>query len=452
MIRHSVGLFVEDGRVTGVVLGGRDRPAHFVVEGVEDPAGTIDAELRARSLRMPRIGVGLDRRAVVVKTLELPSGSHSDLGRMVSFELERHVPFPADEICSSWVELPTEAGQSRQLLVTAVGRHSLDRPLDLLARAKRRPTAVMVASHELPGLLSRPLPGRRAIWAHRHGTRTDLLLLSGATLLMSRSVAVADPLALTREIHRSLPLVGWDRCDVVWLSGDGAAAWTSDRDLAAALDTPVSAPPYDARRSGEIAALPPESHGGGLPALAVALGARRPAFDLLPAGLRPWKVTRPHLVTAGIVCATLLLGLTFAVTHLLQSERYLKRVDDEIRRLDPEAKAVDALAAERERTRRVLAGLDSARDASLAALPILRDLTEALPETAWLQIVNMDREGVELIGQADAANRLIPILEASPWLERVEFTSPVTQLQGREQFRIRGAWEAARPASPTRGR
>jgi Tfp pilus assembly protein PilN len=450
VIRTSIGLSLENGRLTGVALEGRDRLAHFVVEGAEDPAGALDAELRTRG-RAPRIGVGLDRRAVVVKALELPAGSEGDLGQMVRFELERHVPFPADEICSSWAELPGEAGQSRRLLVTAVGRRVLDRPLDLLARAKRRPAAIMVASHELPGLLSRELPPRRAVWAHRHGSRTDLLLLVGATLLMSRSLASADPLGLATEIRRSLPLVSWNQCDVVWLSGDEAATWTADHDLARALGAPLSTPPYDIRWSGLIAALPPESPGASLLALAVALGARRPAFDLLPGPLRPWKLTRPHLVTAGIACATLLLGLTFAVTHVMVSERYLGRVNAEIRRLDPEAKAVETLAAERDRTRRLLAGLDSARRTSLPALPTMQDLTETLPTTAWLQTLNMDQEGVELIGQADAASQLIPLLENSRWLERVEFTSPVTQLQGKEQFRIRAAWEG-RPAPPAGGR
>ena len=53
--------------------------------------------------------------------------------------------------------------------------------------------------------------------------------------------------------------------------------------------------------------------------------------------------------------------------------------------------------------------------------------------------------------QADAASQLIPILEGSRWLERVEFTSPVTKLQGKEQFRIRAAWELrAAPPAPVR--
>jgi Tfp pilus assembly protein PilN len=75
---------------------------------------------------------------------------------------------------------------------------------------------------------------------------------------------------------------------------------------------------------------------------------------------------------------------------------------------------------------------------------VLRELTETLPASAWLQALTMDRQGVELTGQADAASGLIPLLEASSRLERVEFTSPVTKTQSKEQFRVRAAWERAR--------
>jgi Tfp pilus assembly protein PilN len=180
----------------------------------------------------------------------------------------------------------------------------------------------------------------------------------------------------------------------------------------------------------------------------MALGSRRPALDLLPVEQRPWTPSRAQLVTAGMASVTALLGLALAFVHVAQAERYLGRLSEEIRRLDPEAKAVDAQAAERVRNRRVLAGLESVQRGSLPVLPALRELTEALPDTAWLQALSMDREGVELTGQADAASQLIPLLEASRLLERVEFTSPVTKLQGKEQFRIRAAWESPRAVPP----
>lgn len=448
MIRGSIGLLLEDGRLTVVAFGGTNRFVHFVVDDAEDPARALDAELRARKLFERRIRVGVDRRSVVVKALELPQASGGDLGKMVAFELERHVPFPPEEARYSWIELPSAADGPRRLLVAAGGRRAVERPLALLAGAKRRPAAITVACHELSELLPRVLPARLAVWAHCHGTSTDLLLLIGRTVLMSRSVTVSDTEALAREIQRSLWVVGWNHCDAVWISGDDAAARIAAPELAAAVDAPVSSPPYAPGPGALVAQLPEENCGAAQLALGVALAPRRPALDLLPSELRPWTVSRAQLVRAGTLSVTVLLGVAFAFAHVGKTERYLGRLSAEIRRLEADANAVDALAAERARSRRMLAGLESVRRGTLPVLLVLRELTEALPESAWLQNLSIDPEGVELVGQADAASQLIPVLEASRWLERVEFTSPVTKLQGKEQFRIRAAWEALPSAPP----
>jgi hypothetical protein len=45
-----IGIFLRDGRLTVVALSGRDRLVHVVVDGAEDPAATLAAELRARGL------------------------------------------------------------------------------------------------------------------------------------------------------------------------------------------------------------------------------------------------------------------------------------------------------------------------------------------------------------------------------------------------------------------
>ena len=98
----------------------------------------------------------------------------------------------------------------------------------------------------------------------------------------------------------------------------------------------------------------------------------------------------------------------------------------------------------------MLTALELVQASRVPALPALRELTETLPAGVWLQSLTMDRQGVELTGQADAASTLIPLLEASPRLERVEFTSPVTKTQNKEQFRIRAAWEALPDSTGTR--
>ena len=311
--------------------------------------------------------------------------------------------------------------------------------LGLLTAAHRRPAAVIVACHELPALLDREAPTVRAVWAHRNGDATDLLFLDGRRLLVSRRVTAVTTEDLAREIRRSLAMVRWSDCEAVWVSGSDADAEISD--LAPLLGVPVSAPPYAPDRAALVAALPAEAPGAALLALAVAVGPRSPALNLLPAEARLWAPSREQLVSAGVIGVTALLGLTLALTHVIKTERHLDRLSQEIRRLDPEVKAVERLAAELGQKRRLLAALQAAQDGRIPALSVLRELTETLPQGAWLQGLTLDRQGVELVGKSDAASALVPLLEASDRLERVEFTSPVTKVQNKEQFRLRAGWE-----------
>jgi Tfp pilus assembly protein PilN len=445
MMPPRIGVFLRDGRLTVVGLTGRDRLAHAVVEAAEDPAATLAAELRSRGLGSGRLRLGLDRRLAVVKAIELPRAAGGDLAQMIGFDLERHVPFPPEQTRFEWVELPSPAEEPRRVLVVAAEVRTVERPLALVAGAKRQPAALTVACHALPALLPRALAPRHAVWAHRHDGVADLLFLDGRTLLTSRQVGAADPAELAREIRRSLPVVRWSGTDLVWLSGlsgDDAPAWRDH--LTAALGVPAAAPPFAAAVLPLVAQLPADDQGPGLLALAVAAEAHSPALNLLPAAARPWAPSRGQLVTAGMVAVIAGLGLSLGLVHVVRTERYLERVNAEIRHLEPEAKAVDGLAEELGRKRRVLAALASAEERRVPALPVLRELTETLPAGAWLQALAMDRQGVELTGHADGASALIPLLEASSQLERAEFTSPVTKTQGKEQFRIRAGWEKAR--------
>ncbi|HEY7039829.1 MAG TPA: PilN domain-containing protein [Methylomirabilota bacterium] len=444
---NRTGLFVHNGRVTVVAITGRDEVEHFVVEDAEDPAATLAAELQAREISGRSLRVGLDRRQAVVKAIDLPRAAGSDIGAMVGFDLERHVPFPPDNVRFDWVELGSGPEEPHRVLVAAVERRTVERPLALLTGAHRRAATMVIACHELPALLPRELPAERVVWAHRHRDGTDVLLLEGRRLLMSRYVPAGDVDALAQEIRRSLPLVHWSDCQVVWLSGTDAPGWESA--LETALSVEVSAPPYAESKLPLVEALPADEQDGALLALAVASGSRHPSLNLLPKDARPWAASREQMVTVGLMAITAFLGLTLALTHVIKTERYLDRLSGEIHRLDPEVKTVEGMASELARKRRLLAALQTVQDARVPALPALRELTDLLPPAAWLQGITMDGQGVELVGQSDAASSLIPLLEASERLERVEFTSPVTKAQNKEQFRIRASWERPRETAAT---
>jgi general secretion pathway protein L len=181
-----------------------------------------------------------------------------------------------------------------------------------------------------------------------------------------------------------------------------------------------------------------------LPALAIALerpSRRAPAANLVPDELRPRPFPWPLATTAALALFTIGIGATIPAVAFLKEQRALAALEAGIARLAPEVQRAERVTAELERARRELTTLRGFEAQGVHPLPVLRELTDTLPADAWLTNLSIDRSGLELGGFANAASQLIPLLEASPGFERVEFTSPVTKGRDREQFRLRATWE-----------
>jgi Tfp pilus assembly protein PilN len=439
-MKARAGLFVDDKGLTLAVLSGRGTVECIAFEAGENLGPLVAGELNSRGYKRRRLRVGLDRSLVVVKVLELPRAEGGNLSEMVRFDLERHVPFPAEDIAYDWRLNPGRTDGPLRVLVGACDARRVDHALGLVRETRRRPASLSIACHDLCGLLPRRIETKRTVWAHRHDGRTDLVFLGRGAVRLSRTVPAETPQELGREIQRSLALLQWRDCEALWISGDETERFLSAPSLAE-LGAAVSAPPYSKDARALVESLPGERYGAAVLALAVAVGSRRPRIDFLPPALRPRRASSGQLVTAAMLAITALLGLGVLGAQIWQRERYVTRLSQEIRRLDPEVKSVEQLAAEVAQKKRLVAALQGVQGRGLRPLPFMRELTNLVPPDSWLQAVNMDTQGVEITGQAGTASALIPALEASPWLERVEFTSPVTKGQGKEQFRLRASWE-----------
>jgi Tfp pilus assembly protein PilN len=441
------GLYLCDERLVVVVTppGRRGAAQSFVLEAGELPGARLKAEFETRQIKLRRMRIGLARPLLTVKTLELPARG-AQLAEMVAFELERHVPFPPEDMRFDFAPLSPIAGGPLRVLVVACERRTVEGALRLLEEPRLKPAAVSAACHDLPALLGRGQTPRSVIWAHRSATTTDLICLGGGRLEMSRTVPIKDAGELAGELASTLHLVGWAECDAIWISGDDAAELLAAPALTG-LGPQVSEPPLRPAVVPLIQALPEENRGETILALAVALGSRRPILNLLPRELRPRTFSPEQIVTAGAAVLTALLGLSLLAGQGYQQHRYANRLSKAIHELDPDVKSVEALSADLAQKKRLLETIQGIERNDVRTLPILRELTERIPPEAWLRTLTMDKQGVEITGQAAAANQLIPLLENSPSLTRVEFTAPVTKAGDKEQFRIKAAWKNA-PKTP----
>ncbi|HET7340497.1 MAG TPA: PilN domain-containing protein [Methylomirabilota bacterium] len=435
-------------RLAAAVLAG-ERVETFTI-AAENPVAVLQEELATRQLAPRTVALGLARTAAFVKPIEVPTVG-GDLREMLRLNLDGHVPFPADDAAFDFVPLAPDADAPpreeplQRVLVVAAEQRVVDAALRFAQEAQLRPVSLTVAAHDLRAL-ARPARGQKIVWVHRTGASADVLCLSGPALQASRTVAAPDEAALADEIRRTLAVVRWRTCDAIWISGDVMPLGEG----MAALGLPVSEPDWLPRAQARLAGLPPEDRGAQMLALAVASGRGGRPLDLLPLPLRPRRLTRAQGLTLGVACVTGALLVTALLVPTIREQRHLSRVNAEIARVDPEVRAVDRVLRDLERKRKLLATINGIETSAMRPLPVLRELTELLPNDTWLTTLSLDSKGVELTGQAAAASALIPLLENSPVLERVEFSSPVTRGRDKEQFRIRAAWEpgaAARVAA-----
>lgn len=437
----TVGLALRDGHVDVVALRGRFGSKRlltaFTVPADENAAGAIRRQLLEAGVRARRAQVGLPRRAVIAKPVELPMVAGADLRRMVGFELERHLPFPPAEALFDFEALPAEADRPLRVLLVAVERRSQERVRQLVRDAGLTTRLVGVTVHSLARLVTGdPARGRIVVWLE--ATEAELAVVVHGRVVASRQFPVpadADTRKqrLETELARTLTaLAESDRREVVEVVVGGLPppAFTVET---LPVRVGIDPPP-------EFTALEDTS----LPALAVALerpGRKAPVANLLPDEVRPRPFPWPLAATATLALLALGIGAAIPAVTFVKERRALAALDARIAHLAPEVERAERFAAEVERARRELATLRSFEEQGLHPLPVIRELTDTLPGDAWLTNLSVDRSGLELGGFANAASQLIPLLEASPALERVEFTSPVTKGRDREQFRLRASWE-----------
>ena len=433
-------------RLHAAVIRGSDVDT-FVVAS-EQPAIALRAELDALGAAPRSVAIGLPRSAVTVKPIALPAAG-DDTRDMVKFELERHLPFPADDAPFDFIRLPPgddEAGAQR-VLVTAADRRVVDTAMRLMQEAQLRPRSITVAAHDLLRLARLPARGQ-IVWAHRVADTVDLLFVADGRLVLSRTLTATDDGTLAAEIRRSFGVVQWRGCDALWVSGDAMTPVALHDSPFAQLNVAVTAPSYTPAARRVLAALESPPSGAAELAIAVALAPAARELDLLPAPLRPFRLTRAQMATAGMAVATAVLLVLALMVPGYRDGRRLAALDRDIAALEPEVRAVEKMVRDLESKRRLVTTLDGIETAAVRPLPVLRELTELLPNDTWLTLVSLEAKGVELTGQANTASALIPLLENSARFERVEFASPVTRGRDREQFRIQATWEQGAAETP----
>lgn len=170
--KKGLGISLEDGLLTAFYWKRKGNTVKiidslFLSSLILDESVTLGPEdyqkltefLHQYGSKSEEVIVEIPRNAVLVRYLNLPSLSDQDLEQMLSYEVERHIPFSKSDIYYDSQALNRDEKEARVLLVAAK-KHLVDACLDLVKTDKVKPTAVFVSSFSLLNLLLAQYPGK----------------------------------------------------------------------------------------------------------------------------------------------------------------------------------------------------------------------------------------------------------------------------------------------------
>jgi general secretion pathway protein L len=160
-------------------------------------------------------------------------------------------------------------------------------------------------------------------------------------------------------------------------------------------------------------------------------------INLLPGQFRKKPSLIGRYLTLALIVLTLITGMAWAGSHFMHPRVVNMRLDRELSELSDGIKALGQVQAEITSLQERIDYLNNLRQNRIHALDLLKELTEILPDTAWLLGLSVVDNKVEVQGNASYSTELIPQLEASPLFADAKFLSTITKgRDGKEVFKI----------------
>jgi Tfp pilus assembly protein PilN len=383
-----------------------------------------------------------------VQPATLPRAAAENLAQVVSYELDRFLPLPADRLFVDFQVVEQTEAEIR-LILLALRREPVEACLRLLTQAGLRLTSLTlapVATANAFAVLGEKMPPD---WLLLHAGKENFELsqIKGGGLQPCRTGRVGKSGELVQESNSVLENLRRDGKgpEVLGLYGAGAS-----RDLRRALSQQVMVPLVTPELL-KVTGLPPDfSSEEALPAVGAGLlslkkaalkGNLLPVSERAPSSLGSFTLSRWLLTSLAALLGLWLLSL------LISPRVELYQVNRQIAQLAPEAQKIQRQLEEGQALEKQTA-IFRRLEQSPSTLQILKQLTELIPKHTWLSQLQISQQALEINGVSKTAADLIPILEKSGWLTKTEFVSPiVTDANKLEHFKIKAEIKGLEPGT-----
>ncbi|MDD5544817.1 MAG: PilN domain-containing protein [Acidobacteriia bacterium] len=391
------------------------------------------------------VGV-LPRSEVVLRSLQFPQAVLENLPNIMEYQVENFQPLDRSELAFNYSVFHAKGNPKVDVVLSMTPRNRVEHWRALLTSLGLAPRALVVGSHGL----ARVMQWRKTVAVREN----NFLLRVGGddfewlanlqgrlvrSLRFSQQAGVSRSSQWIREFHRLCADLHIELKDIhnIFLAGN-----EPDKSLtelrAEGNNLPLRVVRQPAALQGSL------SHAD-FSRLAVAVGVAMQSLsrgETLPnllsssaATPQPrWRWT-PTYALCGVA---MLLIAAMMIRPYVQEYRFLGQLDAELVRLRPQVRQVEHLSTETDALQQKAQTLANLKGTDARNLEALREISEVLPDTSWLNEFTLRGDTVEISGIADSASALVQSLGQSQLFREVTLTSGIMRnQQGKEMFRIR---------------
>ena len=391
----------------------------------------------------PVVVLGLSRREVMVRFLNLPTAARKSFAEAVALQVEMYKPTDGEQF--DW---DTSVVEEQKCLATTLlfAPHSMvEKYASLFAQAGYPLTGIVPTQFSRLHIFLRARQGsekQRCVLLDCKDVDAELAVLEGTRLVYSRSFSLTrESSTLASDVVAQIRLAF---SSLRWKESEGQAVVASGDvpepvQLALASFGSVERLEDNLMLPGLSEQPPLQKHAG---ATAVALSNlsrnRRPyCLNLLPAAMRPVRSQVRHLPTYALLAANAVLLLAIGLRVPLQNYVLLQQYRKEIAGVQVRADEMKRLLQNGRGMRQQLLDFDAFQRRGRQPVDALNEVAQKLPQDAWLNVFSCKKGQVELSGLAKAGAPLLPLFQSSALFQEVKFNGALSQdASGAERFRL----------------
>ena len=406
------------------------RIAGYRQRNPEDLKREINAFFRSRGLNKENIVLGIPRKDIVLRYLDLPAEVADNLKQVVQYQVQSFEPTDEDKFYHDYALIHSNgAGKRLAVMLAMVRKTMLDEILQFLLFVGIRPATVLGSSMGLANLLlstAKDLQNKTIILGDLNVSSLEIMALRQGAILYSREGQKDNQAAWkdvvlheTDEAASKIRLGPEGIIEKIVLAGESSES--------ACAEIREVLPDCDLIRNCIGTLYVPSENKPRIQEAASTLGLaftgliRHPAvkINLLPQDRRIQQSRWAYLPAAVLGLAILVLLCALGYRGIVQNRALARLLDQQIESLKNPVDRVQSYRSQSEALNKKIKAVEELLNGRDMNLEILRELTTILPNDTYLQSYRCADGVITLSGFSSSASDLIQKLEKSPLLKDV---------------------------------